>query len=221
MNAQNEEIVNAGVSGDTTQDLLDRLPEVLNLNPDWILLMVGTNDMLNSNKFISYDDYEKKLKLIVDKLQKKGVPVVLISPPTVDQVYLFERHNSKNFNEAPVEKLEFVRTCMKDLSKQDGVFLVDVLQEFLNANIPVHNEDGMIMNEKNSNKRDGVHPTPEGYKFIAKIIAQSLEDQKLQLSGKVVCFGDSITFGLDVCGEGTVEGETYPAYLKEILSGKE
>lgn len=110
---------------------------------------------------------------------------------------------------------------MKDLSKQDGVFLVDVLQEFLNANIPVHNEDGMIMNEKNSNKRDGVHPTPEGYKFIAKIIAQSLEDQKLQLSGKVVCFGDSITFGLDVCGEGTVEGETYPAYLKEILSGKE
>lgn len=84
MNAQNEEIVNAGVSGDTTQDLLDRLPEVLNLNPDWILLMVGTNDMLNSNKFISYDDYEKKLKLIVDKLQKKGVPVVLISPPTVD-----------------------------------------------------------------------------------------------------------------------------------------
>lgn len=221
MNAQQMEIINAGISGNNTRDLLARLPQVLEEKPDWVLLMVGTNDMLNSNKFVSYEAYRQNLNSLIQKVRKNGASVVLITPPTVDSIYLFERHNSKNFQQAPREKLEFVRTCMQKLSKQEGVYLVDVFQAFLNANIPDHNEDGLIMNEKNSNKRDGVHPTPEGSKFIAQIISKSLDDQQLQLNGKVVCFGDSITFGLDVKGEGTVEGETYPAYLRQILSEKE
>ncbi len=220
MNAQQMEIINAGISGNNTKDLLARLPHVLEEKPDWVLLMVGTNDMLNSNKFVPYEAYQKNLNSLVQKLRKNGASVVLVTPPTVDSLYLFERHNSENFQKSPKEKLEFVRTCMQDLSKQHGVYLVDVFQAFLNANIPVHNEDGLIMNEKNFNKRDGVHPTPEGYRFIAKTIAQSLNDGKVRLKGKVICFGDSITYGLDVEGEGTVEGETYPAYLKQILSGK-
>ena len=30
-------------------------------------------------------------------------------------------------------------------------------------------------------------------------------------------FGDSITFEAHVSGDGTTSGETYPAYLKEII----
>ena len=220
MNAQHLEFVNAGISGNNTQDLLDRLPEVIDLGPDWVLLMVGTNDMLNSNKFVSYNDYEENLKTIVNKLQEQGASVILISPPTVDPIYLFERHGEANFKDKPMKKLYAVGLYMEELSKKEGVYMVDVFKEFQNKNIPVHNEDVFLMNQKNSGKRDGVHPTAEGYQLIAEIIAASLEKQQIELDGKVICFGDSITFGMDVLGEGTVEGETYPAFLKRIVMKK-
>jgi lysophospholipase L1-like esterase len=56
-------MINAGILGNSTSDLLARInTDVLSMHPDVVILMVGTNDMLNSKKFISYDDYEHNLK---------------------------------------------------------------------------------------------------------------------------------------------------------------
>ena len=38
------QIVNAGISGDTTSQMIARFLDVVNLKPDWIICMAGTND---------------------------------------------------------------------------------------------------------------------------------------------------------------------------------
>ena len=39
------EVVNLGVSGDTTEQVLERLDEVIEKRPDTVVVMVGTNDL--------------------------------------------------------------------------------------------------------------------------------------------------------------------------------
>jgi lysophospholipase L1-like esterase len=63
----------------------------------------------------------------------------------------------------------------------------------------------------NSNKRDGIHPTPNGYRFMALTVYDYIINHKLPCAG-IVCFGDSITKG-----DGTITRESYPAYLRQLL----
>ena len=220
LSSQIVEFVNAGVSGNTTTDLIKRQSKIFDYEPDWVILMVGTNDMLNSRKLESYASYERKLKHIVSRFKKQKVKVVLVSPPTVDSIYLFKRHDKEKLLDEPNDKLVFVKRLMEKLADNSSVYFVDVFETFNSLGLPEHNKDEYIMNVVNSGYEDGVHPTPKGYQLIAQTIDSSLKAQEVILSGTVVCFGDSITFGQGVVGEGTVEGKTYPSLLREILKNE-
>src|SRR5690606_1512342 len=71
--------------------------------------------------------------------------------------------------------------------------------------------ESLLQNEVNSQKKDGVHPTPGGYRTMAVAIFQFLGQSNLP-HARIVCFGDSIT-----AGDGGVLGKSYPAYLKRLL----
>jgi len=67
-------VVNAGVSGDTTQKGLARLPGVEALKPDLVILELGTNDMLNG---LDPKLPEANLEEIISRLRARGTPVLL------------------------------------------------------------------------------------------------------------------------------------------------
>ncbi len=70
------EIVNRGVSGNTTADGLARLDrDVLSESPGVVLLSLGANDMLRKQPI---DDTFANLRTIVDRLQARGALVILI-----------------------------------------------------------------------------------------------------------------------------------------------
>ena len=70
------EVVNRGVSGDTTADGLARLDrDVLSESPGIVLLSLGANDMLRKQPI---DDTFANLRRIVDRIQARGALVVLI-----------------------------------------------------------------------------------------------------------------------------------------------
>ena len=93
---------------------------------------------------------------------------------------------------------------------------VDIFGYFQELNIPNHNVDPFIRNEKNSHSKDGVHPTEIGYLLISNQIYKKIT-HKIKKRTRLICLGDSITYGVHVQGEGTDTGDTYPAYLKQIL----
>lgn len=220
MRSQRCEVINSGVSGNTTVDLLKRLEvDVIQKTPDLVLIMAGTNDMLNSQKMIGFKDYKQNLRAIISELLTNGVSIVLLSPPPVDTLYLFERHKKEMFQTKPNEKIDSAGAIMEVLAKEYKVGFIDIYQHFKNINVPKHNSDIYIKNQTNSNERDGVHPTAIGYRYIAETIEIFLRDQNLlSKKCKIICFGDSITLGKNVTGEGTVSGSTYPAFLNKMIN---
>jgi|TARA_B110000914_G_C15365554_1_gene400660 lysophospholipase L1-like esterase len=217
---QNEIIINAGIGGNTTNDLLNRInKDVIEKEPNISIIMIGTNDMLNSKKMISYNEYQQNLKNIVYKLKKENIKVVLCSPPTVDSIYLFERHNKNLFIDKPNRKLDSISKIINKISIEENIYFIDLNTKFREMNIPIHNKDNYLQNERNSDKRDGVHPTELGYSLISETIFSFLmENNLITQKTKIVCFGDSITFGVGSKGEGTSYGTTYPAILKENIT---
>lgn len=87
-------LVNAGINGETAQNVRERVPEVLACAPRQVILLVGTNDVigglhpdwtrmfLKSGAFAAeptLEGFEADLSGLVDDLE--GVPVALVSLP--------------------------------------------------------------------------------------------------------------------------------------------
>jgi lysophospholipase L1-like esterase len=69
-------IINAGISGDTTESALSRLErDVLSRNPDIVLVALGGNDALQKK---SKEQTFANLRTIIDRIQKNGSVTILI-----------------------------------------------------------------------------------------------------------------------------------------------
>lgn len=75
----NLEVINAGVSGETTSEGLVRLPEVINeYDPSLIVLLEGGNDILRGH---DYKTIESNLDKMIQFALDRNIPVVLIGVP--------------------------------------------------------------------------------------------------------------------------------------------
>ncbi|WP_327149646.1 SGNH/GDSL hydrolase family protein [Nocardia sp. NBC_01329] len=76
--------VNAGVNGNTSADLLDRLEtDVLDCRPDAVIVLVGTNDVRND---VALDTYRDNLTAIVGRITTVGTAhVALMSLPPLGE----------------------------------------------------------------------------------------------------------------------------------------
>lgn len=204
------QVINAGVGGNNTDNLLARLEkDVLSKKPDLVILMVGTNDLLNSKKMISYQRYQQNLKQLVKAITENGSEMVLMSSPPVDSTYLFERHDRKLFDAAPNVKMDSARNIVAQIANEHNLKFIDLYQVFSDMDLPKHNEDLFFRNQKNVGVHDGVHPTTLGYHFIGETVFYFLKEHKLlKPNQKLMCFGDSITRG---------GGTTYPQILESKI----
>ena len=81
-------VVNQGISGNTVRDLKARWQtDVLDLNPDWVSVMIGTNDVWRqfdsprqTEIHVLIDEYEKTLDDLVLATLPKVKGMVLMTP---------------------------------------------------------------------------------------------------------------------------------------------
>lgn len=212
-------VINAGVGGNNTVQLIKRIEkDVISQQSDLTILMVGTNDMLNSNKMITYQEYSTNLKFIVKKLKDADSEVLLMSSPPVDSTYLLQRHDRSLFKQAPNDIMDSVSHIVSAIALENDVFFLNLNEKFSKLNLPKHNEDLFFKNKMNSGRLDGVHPTDLGYYFIAKNIFQFLkEKQLLNKYSKIICFGDSITIGGGTKGKVSLNENNYPSFLFRMI----
>lgn len=84
------QIENMGVNGDTTADVLNRLDAVVAHQPKLVLLGIGGNDVLRR---VDTGITKANLVNIINTLQSKSIPVVLIAEPHFSVSALFGKAN--------------------------------------------------------------------------------------------------------------------------------
>jgi lysophospholipase L1-like esterase len=206
-------VINAGVGGDNTANLLQRIDkDCLVHNPKLTVLMVGTNDM-NSVKHIPLAKYEKNLETIVDKIKKTGSKILVLSILPAYEPYLLTRHPAAFYQPEGVKGRRIaVNQVIEKVAIKHKLYYMDLCHRFEAVGNIGTGMDSLIQNESNAGKTDGIHPTANGYRFIGLSVYDFIIDHKLP-TDTIVCFGDSITKG-----DGSIDKESYPAYLKQLLS---
>ncbi len=134
------EVVNAGVSGDTTAGGVSRVDWVLDGDVRVLILALGGNDGLRG---LPASEMKRNLAAIIERAQEKGVTVLLAgmeAPANMGTSYTSE-----------------FREVFRDLAEEyDVVFLPFLLEG--------------VAGEQQFNQRDGIHPNTEGARRLADSI---------------------------------------------------
>ena len=137
-------VINAGVSGDTTSGGISRLPRLLKkYSPEILILELGGNDGLRGT---SLKAIEKNLRDMINSAQSSNVTVLLIGvqlPPNYGMLY------TKGFEE-----------IFSDLAKE---YSLDLIQGSLRAMV----NEGLMQS-------DGIHPNVLGHQQIEDIVWERL-----------------------------------------------
>lgn len=213
------EVFNAGVPGDNSRAILARLEkDALSRNPSLCIVMAGTNDSLNSAALLPPEEFSSNISEILSRLSCSGSKIILMTPPPFHEPYLLARHPASAYGEeGPGASLAKVVAALRRISGSSGIPLVDMHKIFSSIGDVGETQSSLIRNPANSGSADGVHPTAEGYRVIAAALFQCIRERGLPAK-RTVCLGDSITFGVDVAGMGTLDGESYPARLSKLLN---
>jgi lysophospholipase L1-like esterase len=211
-------LINAGIGGNTTAEMLERLDrDCLTHRPDLVILLAGTNDCCNSQKLRDPADIAATYAALAERILAVS-RLVLATPPAVHPPYLQTRHPEAAYAGLPaVERLARARAAMLALAGRIGVPCVDLAAITAGAGLIGTDPRCWLMNEANSGRTDGVHPTADGYRALAAAIGAVV----LALHPRperIVCLGDSITSGQGVPGAGGVDGENWPGWLGRMLA---
>ncbi len=206
-------IINAGVNGNNTKNLLQRLDtDCLAHKPALTIMMIGTNDM-NNGKHVPLAQYKTNLEKLAEQIQGAGSKLLMMTILPFYEPYLLSRHPAEFFQpEGPSGRRKAVNDTIRSVAAAQKAYFFDIGMPFEKVGKIGTEEDSLLRNEANSQKPDGVHPTRNGYRFLALAVSQYLICQNLN-AGKIVCLGDSITKG-----DGSTDKESYPAYLQKLLS---
>lgn len=212
------EVVNEGRAGDNTVDLINRwnADYVLRHDPELVVMLVGANDVLNSQKLVPLDQYETNLITLATNIINSGSELIMMTVLPCVEEYVLSRHDPAVYEpEGPNGKVLLANAIVERVAANTGAALIDLHSLFDGK---VHtNANSLIRNVANSGADDGIHPTAEGYGVIAGAVHDAIIENNLPV-GKIVCYGDSITYGVHVAGEGTATGDTYPGQLNALLN---
>ena len=211
-------VINAGVGGNNTRALLARVDaDVLAHQPSLVIVMVGTNDSLNSGALVPLDEYRANLEALVERITQAGSRVLLATVAPFHLPSLLTRHRVESYGDLPpAQRHARVNDLIRDCARRRALPLAEVNTVFSVLGNIGEEETCLLRNRANCGVADGVHPTAQGYAIIAAVLYQAILDHQLP-AARVVCFGDSITYGAAIRGEGTATGLTYPARLAELL----
>ena len=138
------EVVNAGVSGDTSAGGLRRLDWALEGNVRVLIVALGANDGLRG---LSVDEMKENLTVIIRRARERNVVVVLAgmeAPP----------------NYGPEYATAF-RQAYREVAQRERVLFVPFLLD-------------KVAGQSALNQRDGIHPNEQGARVVADTVWTTL-----------------------------------------------
>lgn len=161
------EFIGKGVGGNKVYDLFLRFqPDVLDLQPDVVVVYVGINDVwhkASSGTGTDYDKFGRFYDAIVSALKSGGIQPVLCTPSVIG-----ERNDNSNQQDGDLNRYA---SWIRDYAAKNNLPLVDLrksFQSYLLKNNPKNEEKGILTTDR-------VHLNEKGNQFVADEIWKVLK----------------------------------------------
>lgn len=144
-------VINSGTSGDTTENLLERMEDVYKYNPSKVFILIGINDLKRGK---SIDEITKNIQKIINniKANRKYTKIYIESVYPINRNVFEEKDYSFNekINNDIIEELN---NKIKILCKENKIQYIDVYNSLID-------KDG---NLKDIYTNEGLHLSDLGY----------------------------------------------------------
>jgi lysophospholipase L1-like esterase len=156
---KNERIKNRGICGDTTDGVLNRLPNIVESRPQKLFMMIGINDLSQGREVLKIlNNYKIIFKSLQEQTPKTKVFIQSLLP--VNTVNCPNRKPETN------EKVIEINAALKEFAKEFSFQYIDLHSSFLDRN-----------NELDAQyTSDGVHLNGQGYLIWKGIIEKDVVD---------------------------------------------
>jgi acyl-CoA thioesterase I len=160
-----DKIYNLGISGDTTEDLLERFDhDIAGKNLDLIIFAIGINDsefiISINNQLVILEKFEENIRKLVEKSKEITGDVIFIGPTAVEE----DKTSPIAWNADVVYKnsdIEKYNDKLKEICEKENLKFIDIHEE-------------MQKIDYKKMLTDGLHPNAEGHKWIAEKIIKEL-----------------------------------------------
>lgn len=159
----NPKMINRGIGGQTTPQMLLRFEQdVLNANPQAVLILAGTNDIAGNTGEITLPEIRDNIAEMAQMAMENDIQVILCSVlPAFEYPWRPGRR--------PDQKIPELNALLKELAKEKNLYYLDFF--------------AVMADERNGLPKklagDGVHPTPEGYSVMKDLTVEALKELKL------------------------------------------
>jgi lysophospholipase L1-like esterase len=155
---QNDSVINRGVIGDGTFDILDRLTPIIQSKPKQIFLLIGVNDLLFHPLSIIAENYEKIVKRITEETPATELYVESILPI----------HNDLRRNGLKNDDINTLNGQVFALSKKYKITYIDLAEKLKNT------EGGL----REDLSLDGIHLNGKGYQILRENLKNYITPSK-------------------------------------------
>ena len=153
------DFVGRGISGQTTMQMLSRFrPDVIDLKPEYVVILAGINDIARNNGYISVEHTFGNLVSLVELAQANGITPVMCTVLPAREIRWRKRVGD------PRPLIEKLNALITAYAAEHGITLVDY-------HGAMQTPDGALQPEFET---DAVHPNLAGYKVMEEVLLKTL-----------------------------------------------
>ncbi|WP_448672870.1 MULTISPECIES: SGNH/GDSL hydrolase family protein [Chitinophagaceae] len=151
---KNNGFIGRGISGQVTSQMLVRFrQDVLNLQPQAVVILAGTNDIAGNNGSISLENIYGNIVSMAELAKAHGIKVFISSVlPAAEYPW--------SPGKEPNVKIPQLNKMLAGYAQNNNIVYVDYFKKMVNA------QNGLDKDLSH----DGVHPTLKGYKIMEDLV---------------------------------------------------
>jgi len=149
--------INRGISGQTTPQMLIRFrDDVIDLDPQAVVILAGTNDIAGNTGPTTLEAIEDNLTSMAELARGKGMRVILSSLLPVSDYEIRDGKQIIQTVRRPPEQIKALNQWLKQYAERNHLTYLDYYSAMVD-------EKGFLKDELSN---DGLHPNAEGYKVM-------------------------------------------------------
>lgn len=157
------DFVNRGISGQITGEMLGRMKaDVLNLKPEAVLVLAGTNDI---SRGVPLTAIQNNLTMIADLAQLHKIKPLFASLLPVSDYHKDKNPGWEQTKRRPPETIRALNTWIQNFCRERNYVYVDYYSQLVD-------NAGFLKAELAD---DGLHPNSAGYRVMAPIAAAAID----------------------------------------------